>query len=216
MTPTALDRYRNQLRPLLMEYQVAIKNISSESSRSQELIQEQEHLKKSLSIAQEVAVQVQEACHGRVSEIASRCLEAVFGKDTYSLRIDFEDKRGRTEATLTLLDHGREVEDPLGSCGGGVIDVSAFALRLACLLLSRTRRRTFLALDEPFRFVSEEYQDRVRFLLETLSRELGLQILFVTHNRRLVTGSVVRTRPVDSGTEYVTPEISSESHEIDR
>jgi DNA repair exonuclease SbcCD ATPase subunit len=141
------------------------------------------------SIAQEVAVQIQEEAHKKIASLVTRCLEAVFDHP-YSFHIHFERIRGKTEARLVFERGGVELEG-LDSVGGGVIDVAAFALRLACLSLTRPRPRMALFLDEPFRFVSANYRPRVAELLETLSQELSLQVLLVTHDADFRLGSVV-------------------------
>lgn len=142
------------------------------------------------TIVQELARSVQEHAHQRIAALVSRCLRDVFGEDAPELRIRFEEHRGRTEATLLFHWEGRDVEDPLNQDSGGLLDVASFALRLSCLLLKRPRPRLFLALDEPFKHVSSAVAGRLRRLVLSLSRELGVQFLIVTHNPRLVAGRV--------------------------
>lgn len=142
-------------------------------------------------IVQEVAEAVQQKAHRRIASVVTRALKAVFGEAAYSFRIDFEQKRGRTEARLILFRDGLELEDPAAEAGGGVIDVAAFALRMACVVLSLPRRRRLLVLDEPFRFVSREYRPAVRGMLESLATEAGVQIVMVTHAAELACGKVV-------------------------
>ncbi len=114
----------------------------------------------------------------------------MFGDEAYEFKILFERKRGRTEATLRFVRNGLEV-DPLSASGGGIVDVAAFALRVACLMLHRPRLSKLVVLDEPFKFVSKEYRDNVRSMLEELAKDLGLQILLVTHIDELETGKVI-------------------------
>lgn len=140
-------------------------------------------------ITQLVSASLQQKAHERISVVVSRCLSSVFD-EPYQFKILFEQKRGRTEARLVFMDGTNEV-DPLSASGGGVVDVAAFALRLSALLLSRPARRRVLIADEPFRFVSAEYRERVRMMLEELSRELGVQFILVTHIEELKTGTVV-------------------------
>lgn len=140
-------------------------------------------------LAQQVAQQVQNLAHAQISQIVTRCLEAVFD-NPYRFEIKFERKRGRTEARLIFERGGLEV-DPLTASGGGVVDVAAFALRVACLVLSRPALRRVLILDEPFRFVSADLRGRVRQLLEALTREMSVQIVMVTHDPQLRAGTLV-------------------------
>lgn len=143
-------------------------------------------------IAQAVAKTVQEMAHAQVASVASRCLEAVFGESAYEFKIDFIRKRGKTEAVLKFCRGGLELDDPLEEVGGGVIDVAAFALRLACLMLARPRKRRLLILDEPFKMLSKEYHEAVKGLLETLAEEMGIQFLLTTHSEGLACGKVIQ------------------------
>lgn len=139
---------------------------------------------------QQIAQEIQQKAHARIAAVVSQCLEAVFD-EPYTFKINFEQKRGRTEATLVFERDGMEV-DPLTASGGGVVDVAAFALRLSCLMLSRPPVRRMVVLDEPFKFVSEEYRGKVREMLEQLSKELNIQIIMVTHIPELETGTIIR------------------------
>ena len=141
-------------------------------------------------LAQATAQAVQQQAHDRIAEVVSRCLEAVFD-EPYTFRIHFERKRGRTEAALRFERDGAEV-DPMTASGGGVVDVAAFALRLSCLVLNNPPLRRVLILDEPFKFLSEEYRPRIRDLMLTLAKEMGVQFVLVTHIQELVAGTVVK------------------------
>lgn len=127
--------------------------------------------------------------HDHIALVVSRCLEAVFD-DPYEFRILFDKKRGKTEARLAFVRNGQEVS-PTDAAGGGVVDVAAFALRLACLMTAQPPVRKVLILDEPFRFVSAGYRDRVRTMLETVSKEMGVQIVMVTHAEELQAGKTI-------------------------
>lgn len=148
-----------------------------------------EAAKAAQEMAQHVAQAVQQQAHRQIAEVVSRCLSAVFD-EPYTFRLLFERKRGRTEARLVFERDGLEV-DPMTASGGGVVDVAAFALRLSCLILHKPPVRRVLILDEPFKYVSEEYRERVRKLLETLAQEMGVQFLMVTHIQELKTGTVL-------------------------
>lgn len=143
-------------------------------------------------LLQKLAQAVQQQVHGRISEVVSTCLESVF-PDPYEFHIEFERKRGKTEAALKFVRNGNQM-DPLTSSGGGMVDVAAFALRMAALMLHRPRLSKTLIADEPFRFVSVQYQDSIREMLEKLSKDTGIQVIFVTHNETYETGEVVRIK----------------------
>ncbi len=140
-------------------------------------------------LLQEVAVAVQRDAHERVATVVTRCLRAVFGEE-YGFEIEFERKRGRTEAALKFLRCGEKF-DPELEMGGGILDVSSFALRLACLLLHKPPLRRLLVLDEPFRMLSINHHECVADLLLTLAKELKVQIVLISHSEMLAVGKVV-------------------------
>lgn len=135
------------------------------------------------------AMQVQESIQVKVAKLVSDCLEYVF-EEPYEFRIVFEEKRNTTEARLVFMRDGEEIE-PMSASGGGVIDVAAFGLRLACLMLTTPTVRPLMVMDEPFRFLSVQYRDRVRSLIEQLAEEYDCQFIIVTHMDELRIGTVV-------------------------
>src|ERR1700738_4203529 len=56
---------------------------------------------------QQIAQQVQTQSHKQLTKVVSKCLSAVF-QEPYELRIEFERKRGRTEAEFIYLRNGRK------------------------------------------------------------------------------------------------------------
>jgi len=178
----------------------AVKQLAAELDHLEKVKEREEHafeeavgMLKTAQDAQEVlqllAQAVQQQAHARISEVVSRCLTAVFD-DPYEFKIVFERKRGRTEAILRFVRGDLDV-DPLTASGGGMIDVAAFALRVACLMLARPRLSKVIVLDEPFKFVSAQYRGNVRSMLEQLSEEMEMQIIMVTHIEELETGNTI-------------------------
>ena len=141
---------------------------------------------RALDVLQRLAQAVQESTHRRISEIVTHCLQVVFG-ESYRFVLRFERKRGKTEALIRFEKGGVEME-PLDACGGGMVDVACFALRVSCLLLHRPARTPVLFIDEGFKFVSASYRERVREMLEGLSSNLRMQIIQVSHIEELQVG----------------------------
>lgn len=179
--------YRRTVDRLLEDYRSAKRAVKTETEERDSAQARVRDLHEAVTLAQAVAEAVQSQAHEKMSAIVTKCL-AIFD-DPYEFRIQFSRARGRTEARLVFERDGLEV-DPVEGSGLGVVDVAAFALRVACLVLRRPVLRRVLVLDEPFRFVSVEYRPRVRALLETLSRELGVQFVVVTHDPQLQAGTV--------------------------
>lgn len=144
-------------------------------------------------ILQAIASKVQSEAHGQIAGVVSKCLKTVFPDSGYSFRIHFDRKRGKTAARMVLVKRGHEI-DPLTADSGGVVQVAAFALRVASLILATPKKRRLLVLDESFSMVSEEYVPNLARLLEVLCCDLNLQIILVTHQKKLRSGKVIELR----------------------
>jgi len=185
-----IKKYKKRLNILYSEYLHEKKSLKDEKRKRKE---ENKHLKASKeaqAIIQEIAKNVQQEAHRQISDVVSSCLSTVFNKP-YEFRIIFEKKRGKTEARVVFVRNGLEI-DPLSAAGGGIADIAAFGVRVACLCLYRPRLRRFMVLDEPFKFVSAEYKDNVRQMLEEMAENIGIQFLIITHDREYEIGKVIR------------------------
>lgn len=149
-----------------------------------ELRTEQRHLKrvqKAQEIVRAVALETQRQLEYHVSSVVSRAEEAVFD-DPYGFAAEFQQRRGKTECDLYFERDGERI-NPLYS-GLGAVDVAAFALRTASWSLSGARSRPVLLLDEPFRHLKGEAQNRRAIeLMSRVSQELGLQIITISDER---------------------------------
>jgi DNA repair exonuclease SbcCD ATPase subunit len=183
------DQERTDVEQIRYHLRHAKQSIREEK---QALKRNEEHLaraQEAQGILQLIAQAIQQKAHERIAGVVSSCLSAVFD-EPYIFKIEFERKRGRTEAKLTFCRDGLEI-DPLTASGGGVIDVASFALRAACLMLHRPRLSKIIVLDEPFKFLSVQYRENARLMLEKLSSDLGLQFIVVTHSTELATGKII-------------------------
>lgn len=187
---TDLTPFTKELEVAEAEYSHASRTLTEESAAWELVKQKQTDALTAQKLLQEVAQTVQEIAHTRLASVVTRCLKAVFGEEGYEFRITFERKRGKTEARLSFVRDGKEI-DPLEAAGGGTVDIAAFALRIACLMMSVPKQRKLIVLDEPFRFLSKKYREQARLLLETLSSELEMQIIMVTHAKEFMVGKVV-------------------------
>jgi len=187
-----LIQTRKKVNDLLSDLRTATQVCITENQKLREAEDNLTYIEEARSIAQQIAQEIQQQAHQQIAGVVSSCLETVFdGDDIYGFKIRFDRKRGRTEAVLILTKNGYEVEDPLNADSGGVVDIAAFALRTSCIILAKPRLRKFLAMDEPFKFVSEEFRRNVRLLLEGMAKEFEFQYLMVTHINELKIGKVI-------------------------
>lgn len=182
---------RRHVNTLLADRRLAAANVKQEKAALAEATQEAADLEQARAVLQAVAEVVQRQAHRRIAGVVSKLLSAVFGEEAYSFKVEFRKLRGKTEANLLLVRDGLEI-DPLDAAGGGVVDVVSMGLRLACLTMARPPLRRLLILDEPFRFLSKDYRSACRAMLEAASRELGVQIILVSHSPDFMIGKVIQ------------------------
>jgi len=185
-----LTEIKSKIHKYSVKYETALQTLESHSVQLKQAEVRGENLEKAKDIIQAVGETIQKKAHSQIAGVVSECLELVF-EEPYIFHIRFEKKRGKTEAKLVFEKNGQEV-DPMSASGGGVVDVAAFALRVSCLILAKPKLRKILIMDEPFRFVSEEYRENVRLVMDKLSTEFGIQMILVTHMRELISEEVVQ------------------------
>ena len=186
-----VEELRSTLDRKLADRRLAVDVRSRERAKLSECRDRLRHSLEAQALIQDVAQKVQETAHARIAGVVTSCLRAVFGDSSYEFAIRFDKKRSRTEARLVFLRDGEEI-DPTTAAGGGAVDVAAFALRLVALSLRRPPVRRLLLCDEPLRFLSADYRPAARELFEALARDMGVQMVFVTHSDELVCGKVIR------------------------
>lgn len=186
-----IDQIRRKVDHAMANYTHARRQAEEEQQRLDEAKQLESNTLEAQGILQSIAEHVQQQAHEQIADIVSRCLEAVFGEDAYEFKIDFRQSRGKTEARLLFVRDGHEIE-PMDASGGGVIDVAATGLRIACLVLTRPPCRRLLVLDEPWKHLSADYRPAMREIVQSLSKEMGVQFIIVTHSDEFTMGKVIR------------------------
>jgi DNA repair exonuclease SbcCD ATPase subunit len=183
--------------PLRRKVQAGRAELDSALSQTQSLTKRLQTAKEShrawleaQAVLQDASAAVQSLVHARIADVVTKCLQTVYD-DSLSFHVDFEQKRGKTEARLYFRKSGNEV-DPLEAGGLGWVEVAAFALRMAVLKLHSPPVAQVLILDETFRFLDAEAKPRMAELLTQLSREMKVQVILATHDKEFMAGKVVK------------------------
>lgn len=158
-----------------------IQNRLNETSRMKKELEKKYKLVEQAQIfLQKVAQSTQEKLKFQIEDIVNLALESVFPNE-YEFKIEFNVSRGKTDAELVFQDKrtGQTI-DPMEASGGGVIDLTCFALRISAWALENGTDNLII-LDEPFKFVSRDLQERAGEILKTLSEKMKLQVIMVTH-----------------------------------
>ncbi len=157
---------------------------------------------------QSVSDVAREQIKARLERIVTNALQAVRGPE-YSFHVKIRPTAtGRPEVDfLTITDvGGRKIESlPTLGKGGGVIDVIATTLKFAMLEIEDNDG--IIWMDEPFKFVSEEYVENASKLLQYMGETSGRQIIAISHDAGFIEACNRRIRVFQKdGRAYVTRE----------
>jgi hypothetical protein len=172
---------RQQLDNLKGRRDQVRKDLDANTREMQGLEQDTKEWEEVQMIIQQVSKLTQEQLRFVIEPPVNQGLASVFDKP-YEFELRFETKAGRTWARQIFMRDGHEFRDLLYSGGGGAADVSAFALQIAGLCLTKNRR--FLMLDEPLKHLKSKdksYEERGSLMIQEISHEIGIQIIMISH-----------------------------------
>ena len=129
-----------------------------------------------------VLVEAQARFHAKAVGVYERLLTGI-SNDVLPSRIGIELELGSQRGRPSLDIVARRAEGPVNvsrASGGSVRNVLSMGLRAAAVVKSGQRR--FMALDEPDCWIEVAHVPAYARVLSTLSRDLGLQTLLVSHH----------------------------------
>lgn len=155
-------------------------NLDTSISTQEESITNHE---KALTILQELESTWRGVYEEALAALGTKGLSAIWQKDIQVV-LESSVKRGVANLDIVLVKEGQKVRIKGGS-GGSIAQILTVILRILITTSSRPALRPLLALDEPFSQVAEEHRPALGQLLKELTSRLGLQLLFVSHEREL-------------------------------
>ena len=172
---TLAEQRRGHIEALKQQY-------DKKYQQAQKLITMLESTEATSAFVQTVAKATQDQITVHIEDIVSMAMGTILDKP-YTFKTDFVVRRNKTECDLYFVRDGKQIK-PIDESGGGAVDIASFASRIALWSLGSTDN--ILIFDEPFKFVSREYQLKVGELLKVLSEKLNLQIIMVSHNNNFI------------------------------
>lgn len=149
------------------------------------LIQRQKDIEKAKVLIQNIAKKTQEEIRFHIEDIVQMALDACYF-DEYEFKVNFEIRNNKTEADLVFIKDEEQI-NILNATGGGVVDITAFALRIAIWSLSKTDN--VIIFDEPFKHLSRNLREQAGKMLKRLSKKLNIQMIIITHDDEIIDNS---------------------------
>lgn len=117
----------------------------------------------------------------RVIAIVSLGLQTVLEDPT--IKLDLKESLKRNQKFYEFQIAYEKFSVPCTEVGGGLINLLSFLLRITLLSLSKNRR--FLVLDESFANLSTGYREKIGDFLKILVEKTGVQLFLVSHQIEL-------------------------------
>ena len=129
-------------------------------------------------------METQKQVQFHISAVVTSALHAVFEEAPYDFKVEFVERRNKTECDLYFTREGHDIT-PLDASGGGAVDVASLGLRIVSWVMQEPKTRNTIIFDEPLRYLSKDKQERASKMIKELADKLHLQFIIVTHENEL-------------------------------
>jgi DNA repair exonuclease SbcCD ATPase subunit len=144
---------------------------------------EYENFTKARSILIEANRLTQQRFKEKVESLVTVAIKSVFSRDLKFI-MEVGVKKNRSEVLFFVQEGDKEPYIPKDEQGGGLLDIISFALRIVLWSIESPRSRNVFVLDEPMKWTGALIVKAANMMKE-ISRELGIQIIMVTHDSEL-------------------------------
>lgn len=184
----------SNFRTKLSEYQGSKKQIEKNISNLKSDIKKSKSnlitIQEAKLIIQTVAHDTQNQLEYHLNELVSLAMKAIWRENAYELKMQFNIKRGRTEAEPLFVKDNKK-RRPLKNTGFGPVDVASFFLRPTLWSLENPKKRNTFFYDEPFRHLNDPegiLHKRAAQMIQEASKRIegGIQIIIVTQKHELI------------------------------
>jgi len=187
--PNGLIKYKDFLSDIKASKKVLEKDQKKILSNIQELESKIQDLSEAREIVSVAAVIAQDATKEIFEELITQSLQVIFGEE-YSFELESRVFRNQPEMEMFVVENGVRYS-PKDEKGGSIVDVISFASRIVSLAIQSSEKniQKVILLDEPFRCLRKETLIYLAQLMKDISDELGIQIIYITHEKELAEAS---------------------------
>jgi|HigsolmetaAR206D_1030411.scaffolds.fasta_scaffold00003_183 DNA repair exonuclease SbcCD ATPase subunit len=189
MTRDQLERKLERVKTRYTKDRAAYDLYAKQKAEKEQELAETEQEQENLLIMKEVLERASDEArkNGKqiLAETASSALQMVMG-DSLRVDIELDHRAGVPVADLDIITayNGQENRISPNDEGGGIRDLVSLATFLATGFLVGGDNKTPYFLDEPTKFVSEEYAEKAAHAIKEIIDYSGKQAIIVTHEKR--------------------------------
>ena len=181
----SVEHYSNMIAELKGAKQLTLKEIKQHKEKIAENEKRKGELDNEKELSQLTSAGARKVAVEKFSKIVTAGLRAIM-QDRSEFIVLLTTKRNIPNATFKIktrvLDRYIEL-DPIESKGGGIIDITALALRISVIEAFRQKGSIFF--DEPLKHLSPLYRQSASEFIRQVSENLNKQIIVITHTKEL-------------------------------
>jgi len=181
---TDIKKYEDFLYTNKLKRELLSKNIATAEANTVVYSEKAANFIEARDIFSIVGTLVQQETKSVIQDLVTLALSSVFGPE-YAFELEDKISRNKPETYMHIVINGEKysMEDDLG---GGIVDVTSFALRVVLWALTTPRTAATIILDEPGKFISKDKLSLFGTMIQTLADMLEIQFIIVTHEDQLV------------------------------
>jgi len=182
-----LKKYKEFLSDIKSSIKILSKDKNKLSQEINNLEIEVVDLKEAREVVSAASILAQDSTKLIFESLVSQALKTVFGEE-YSFVLESRYFRNQPEMEMFVVENGVKYS-PKDEKGGAIIDILSFISRIVSWAIMSPRPRNTILLDEPFRCLSKDALPFLAQLIQDISDELEVQILYITHEKQLAEAS---------------------------
>ncbi len=180
-----IDALRKDVHALEGQSDLLKQQIEEDESKLVVIEKNRDIYKKAVEVLDLVQQTVRKVIKDGFQSVVTNALQTIFGSD-FHFELEFGRRGSLQEAYFRIKNKDIiNAHNPIGTLEGGGNDVVALALRTVILELYQRKDKSPFICDEPFKFVSPEFENASGLFIKTLEEKMGRQIIMVTHKKQL-------------------------------
>jgi DNA repair exonuclease SbcCD ATPase subunit len=120
----------------------------------------------------------------QIEYLVTLAIRSIFDRE-FTFKLDFQEKANKVYAIPIVIDGKDEFTNLKEDLGGSMVDIISLAFKIVLWSMEVPRKRPLFIIDEPFRFTGRLVK-KAGYMLKYLSKELGFQVIMVSHDDELI------------------------------
>lgn len=178
-----LQESRRKLDNLIIKKNIAYENIKESEKKSKDIQGKLNALTEAkIAISSEMN-SIQKLLKEDIDSLVTTALKIVYEGRNLEFSMDFErNSSGNSQYKPYIIENGEKFSPKDEQCGGA-LDVISYALRIILHSFENPKGRSFMFLDEPFKFLGGGIlAEKAVYMAKKINNDIGIQCVMISHD----------------------------------